>query len=753
MLRLVSLLALCGAGWIGVAQGQGTAPAPVPGSYMVAKDYVNPATPPEKNSFPALAPWNFGHIVTHRQTYSDMLNGGNVYLLYQHGGANFLGSDLGLPTKIVGHNINASAFGVGLNANTDVQGGGTESIDASCYGHGDCIGLESTISGTGSSRPTDEGTKLFRMFAQFRGNNWGISIRSITVDAMGQAILTPMLDGKGLPLATAAHDLNASMENGPLIIPAKAYAAGNATLIAHCPVGTPNPQFYMCVTLDKAVPWGLSRMTVLGAELGDGGGVGIDRFAKGPVCADVPVGDPSIFKAGQVFTISSAGDNFEMPSVLSVGAQSIHACFEKPHAKGELMTTGGAVAHGLSFPVDDMLPHTMPGVSNTNDSTLRLAYPVVASLPGNVMMVWVNSAFALELKTAALMANKPRQAAAFTPILDSAGRLASWKIASYGDYLAASAETTGQDYLPPPAITFSGRCAVMPTAHMVPIKASNSQVNYQPVTDSPGSGCATLTATVQASYPNPAVLYPMLWARSNRDPLFVNSADYEAKGINASTDGHMEAGGTTPDFAPGDQVEFGRWWQNYVGNTVASATPMGKSGIVGNGFDLTFTNVNANSLLMVSNYTDAAKYWGNKANGFTPGLHGEGSMTPPAGFALFGAYRFGLAMPVPRGRSGIFDAGAVISVNCYGWMPCSQGSHDAYNWIRADSDGGEAVMQFDPFAHTLHFTDNSSKAVGMHMIFDSMEVLGPVKLKVPGTGHTLCIADDGTLSRSTGPCP
>jgi len=600
-----------------------------------------------------------------------------------------------------------------LVSNTDIQGGGTLQVDTNHYGHGDTMMFTGTNNATGCSRGADECNKVFRLFAQFHGNNYGIEIASLTTDAMGQAILTPRRSPDGVPSALPQHDLQASMENGPLLDtnPAKVYRAGDVAQVELCPKGTPNAEFYMCVTGDAATRWtaryGASGLTMLKEDLSDITPEKTDRFAAGPVCTDIPVADTSIFHVGGLFTISSAGDNFEQPTVLAIGHGTLRACFAKPHAAGELLTAGGAVGHAFSFANDDIAPRTNPGIGNDNPSMLRLGYPIVASLPGNIMMVWVNGAASVgaELKSRGFAANTPILPASFDASLDPATHgIAGWTIHSNGDYHTNSKRPELADILPPPVISFAGsNCTVLPTAHTIYVQINSGQVSVAPITDTPGN-CTSLKVSLQSTYPNLASIYPMLWARSNRDPNFVDKPYFRSIGITASTDGYMVAGGASPEFATGDPVEFGYWWQQYIGSDIAMNTYMGKSGRFGSYFNLSFVGVTATPMMNVTNYTNPADYYGIFENGhYDVGLHGEGRMDAPVGYQVNGPVSYSFVSQIPAPRVGTSKSVAGLRFYC-GSGPCSRGVWNKYDWILAEGkDGDAAGLRFDPEVDSLTF--------------------------------------------------
>ena len=241
-------------------------------------------------------------------------------------------------------------------------------------------------------------------------------------------------------------------------------------------------------------------------------------------------------------------------------------------------------------------------------------------------------------------------------------------------------------------------------AHTVYTAASTGSVSIKPVIDQPGD-CTSIKAVIQQEYPNPVSIYPMLWARSNRDPDFVENPHLTAFGINASTNGYMVAGGLSPEFAAGDPIEFGYWWQQYISSQIMMSTWMNKSRSFGSYFTLNFNGMYGQSLMNLSNDTSPADYYGTPESGFNPGLHGEGRMVPPIGYEVKGPVRYGLLMQMPRPRAGTAEDTGGLRFEC-GRGPCSHGSWNHYDWINAEGkDGDQAGLRFDPESHSLTFYD------------------------------------------------
>jgi hypothetical protein len=754
--------------------------APQPGVTSSAVAYLNPAEV-QDNSQPYRMPWNITHTVPSRYTYSDTIGSGAVSVHFKHGGTQWLageGATDATPDtshlKMVSNFLNLLSLGVSCTSNTDVQVGGCLNSIVNCYGTGDCIPVTDQVNATGPSRATDEGTK-HRVIMQYQKDVWGITINSVTQDADGQAIITP-LALSGIPQPLTNHRLQASSDSGTVLNlkPSKVYTAGNVSLIEQCPTGTPNAQAYMCLVGDAATDWsrkyGTTGITTLTADLTNFGTAPnhTDPLATGPMCIDASVAELSVFTAGSLFTISGRAYNFEQPIVLSKsaagGAGKIHACFKYTHVNGETMTAGAIVGHALSLPVDDMLPcpdaSCNPGIDNQNTTTMRTAYPLIAIRPGNVAMVWVNSSasFGPELKTKAFDASTPMVPAVFTATL-SGGTLASMGVTNAGDYHTKSTEHTGADILPAPAIAFTGSCMKLPTAHSAPVIADNHSIAFRPVIDSAGLGCTSLSVSVQSVYPNAVSIYSALWLRSNQDPNFVNTAYLKSQGITDSTDGYALADGYSADFTVGDPIERSRWWQNPVGNTSYLATPMGKSrSLATGGDDFQITGANGYAGLAVRyNATDSARYYGNASTGWGAGFHGEAELDPPSGIVLSGPVDHLWVAPVPTPRAGSHNRGVGILIACGDLrMPCSNGNYSPYDLFSSWTNGsfGSAFHgTVDPGNHTLDIVDESDDTGGHSRTPSSSQAVRVQGLNLLATQLGQCTSDphvNGTMRRVAG---
>ncbi len=738
------------------------------GGYL--ENYIRPDT--AANGYPFHRPYQFIHRMSGRTMLNDQFFGLSIIGSVEHGGVN-------MDTQ----QMNYSALDINLTSNTDGQIGGVFNVNATHYGHGDLVGHSDNYLCTGTSRGNDEGCELLRMLAGFHANVWGITIAAISTNAKGEVAFSAQRVGK-TPIASPHHDLAASAENAPIIDtnPAKTYSAGNVLVIGACPAPITDTAHYVCVTGDGATNWsrnyGATGVTTLLSTLAaNPHNENTDAFAKGPICAKVNVRDASIFSAGKQFTISVPEDRFEQPTTLAVDreANTITACFNRPHYPGEMMTAGPAVGHAFSFTADDKAPGAIfEGNGNVNQTTYRMVFPILAVLPGNIIVTWMNPANQQNiLQTRALANAHPAATLDATPVLAN-GSIADWKITSYG-----SADTLtpnffgGSNRVPPPAISFAGStCRSLPSARAV---VNRQGSGWTPATLNPGSGCTHLVTTSQSVYPNPYAIYPMAWARSNLDPDFVTvpghnpAIDQQSNSIiTASTDGYMLVGGAQPGtatdgFAVGDPIEAtynGRqtmtsqvWHQRWVMNP-------GENGDVeihhAVGFGL------GNAILAAENNEPASTYYGTPASGFAPDGAGQGVTSPTSGVAIKGSQLTDIRIDSPPRDIPGRDEGSVISIACIDRAhPCAHGNVARYNLFKiVEANNSQFYLNFDPATGRIGTRSNGYSSPG----FFGIPVGGLPKSSAPEDAvrrdevyganlPTLTIVTSrGTPASSGGPC-
>ena len=668
-------------------------------------NYVRPDS--ANSTYPLRRPYKFQNFWTNRNTALDSFFGLSVIGNVQHGGLN---SQFG--------GLNFELIDGTFTANTDGQIGGAIGFTTRHFGHGDGVGYTHDLFCTGVSRGNDEGCEPWRMNTAIHLDLWGITIASVTTDANGQMIFTPQLSS-GVPQASANHVLGAVYENGAVIntTPAKTYNTGNVALISSTCPGAVTDTSAQCLSGDTASNWtakyGVTGITTLTQAIAIPVPATTDVLAKGPFCGAVTVANSAIFTAGSLATISSLFDDTEVFTVNAVGSGTITACFGKAHASGQMMTAGGtAIGHAISFSADDKAAGTLNFVDQgANATTLRLAFPILAVLSGNVIVVQVNGAGSPYnfVPTNGFAANMPSTSPSFTPNL-TGGAISSWTVGSTGvQTTLGTGNGGGVTILPPPTISFAGStCTTLPTAHAVLVRNGGG---WNPVTDTAGVGCTSLTTTVQGTtgtpYPNPYAIYPVAWARSNQDPNWTVIAGHDpslvgyGQAISSSTDGYMLTGGgiagTGSDgFSVGDTIEETYWpWQRMHDQRGFEKWVMGEDPFSAVEYDHYKGYANGAPMHYWKNEQASADYYGTLANRFSPSFTGTGARAAMTGLEIGGPIVKGISFDQPpRGQPGSEQGNsALFTVNCLDTLsPCAN-QYD-FDWPLFDFEDNNSGGQY-----------------------------------------------------------
>lgn len=733
-------------------------------------------------------------MMTNRYSSGNGFAGRTIIGRIEHGGANIDG-----PNSIFGQQ-NYAALSAQLLVNTDGQIGGAVNNTLIHYGHGDGVLYTGVNLCTGVSRGPDEGCETWRVFTGFHGNNWGIQPSSIATNAATGEVSFQATIVNGFPQPSSNHDLRASFETGPIIDinPAKLYSSGNVALLSLCSssvLDASHINYYGCLTGDSATNWsalyGTTAITTLTSDFSrDGTGAvnapvwnstfsygpkawvtffpngpsnpghtylntlavtntntpettnsgwaSEDRFASGTVCADLPVSSMTGITAGNLFTISSREDNFELARVLSVGtgakAGTFNACLAKPHASGDLITSGGGLGYGIGFNDDDMQPNTVPGPI-TNPSIYRMVFPVIAVLPGNILMTTMQPfTQGNRIPTKALAANTAVAMPSATAVLNASGGVTGWTNLNLGGRLANMGSAIyfgGGQIMPPPALIFNATgCTTLPKAHYEVL--TYTEYGWTPIIDTPGAGCTSVTVGATNNYANPYTIYPMAWARSNRDPAYGNShpeldplvqADPNSI-MTASTSGFMTVGAAvlgTTGFEINDPIEGTYSNHQLISNHEETSRWVFDPGTTGDPHPHSFSGIGYyEGLDSINNFEPLSTYYGDAANHFQQG-HGKGQVPPPTMHSMVGAYVWGnhYILP-PYGNPGSTDSPSLNIVDCTGGGgyfpegPCAAGHYH----------------KFDLF--TLFSGNTSSTQRNVHLEYDNTN--GVIKYNPLNTG-------------------
>ncbi len=633
------------------------------------------------------------------------------------------------------HTMNVAAGEFDALCNSDCQIGGAVNVAAVNYGKGDVVGLTMDLFATGVNRGADEGNEVFRIFAEPHSNNWGVIVGTLTVDAMGQTVVQSTLDGNNRPLALAGHDLKAATENALVINinPAKVYSAGNAQSISSCPSSLPFSSTYVCVTGDAGSKissnFGNSAVTTLSAAVPLSNATLPDQFINGPVAFDLRLANMSGFTTidGRQITISDANDSFEMPTVLSHTATTIHVFLSKAHAAGSLVTAGGGVGMALDFPADSVAPGgwTAAVDQGTNYSIYRMAWPVIATAPGDII---VTSQFpynqATNLGTLAYAGTRITAPPAFTPYLNG-GVLTAFNITGVGNSAIVLPSGTYQDGgipAPLPTVSFTGgNCSSQPSAYL---QYTNGTGAYFPVITKGGLGCNnTLAARVNSTYTNPYELRPAAWSRSNYNPNWVASV-LDANSpmnqgdpnqiITAATAGYIVLVGasactSTSGFCAGDPIESVYNMHQQQTSQINFFRQVWNSGTWGDIFALNFKGHGyGDHFLGLNNRSPASSFYGLPSTHYSPDANGNGVSFAPTHVSLSGASGRTFTWDQPPALSSA-GGGALFAVHCTtgdSTAPCRNGLWLPYNiWESDEAAFNQVSLAIDPNSGRLTYNN------------------------------------------------
>lgn len=586
---------------------------------------------------------------------------------------------------------------------TAVQGGGAWGYSVLAHGMGDTVGTTNTLFGSGITRGFDEGLEPHREFSAFAGGIFGGQAALLGPDPVGNQMMqlsNPSAFG---------YDLSSSAEQRLLIDVSAKWQAGTysgTTLVTPGsttgPVGTsfPDEPDFFEISADTAsgldAKFGASTMTFLtlpvDSELYTGtcpnvvdSGQSVpsgDAFITDP--NGVPqtpssanfcttVGSTAGLTPGTLIAIAEGSFNFEYTTVIAVpDAHHFTAAMRHPHVTGSMVSWGGGVGYGWSSPADDRVPHTEDSVQNTQSAENILVYPIVATLPGNKMVLYVNDYVThnAELKTHSPIWNTPIAPATISAPVVVGGVLTSFTSNGDSDNYHVPfgvADSGHPQFLTPPPVTFGGSsaCATNPVigwTRTLPSPISTGY-GYTPYVVSGGSGCPSdLTVNVSATVPQPFNIYPITWTYRVKDP----------------TTGSANTGFVrTEPLATGvwhnnDQVMQSMWWNRYMGSydKLSGDDIVGNSqrtGIVKEEF---FRDTQSGQALhAIINETPSWKYLGTEANNWVPsGI--DSQLSTPTAHEVMGVYGAGVLFDTPpiiqngTGTSPGNQGGTLFVVGC-----------------------------------------------------------------------------------------
>lgn len=665
------------------------------------------------NRYGTHLPFQFHIIDSSRINNNDLFGGVWIDRTILSGAENFLappGHRLDCGNNGCSRFENAQALRLTLATHAPVQIGGMVDGEIRSYAPGDSISMTFVNRYTGVSRGTDEGAHLLRTDVTPILTRWGGRILSI--DRTPATEEHPRGNVGVSVKGCAGCALDASAEGGaPVINLSRPMPMGNVTRVE---VYAPDPRFIV-LTVDgggKALP--ASHWTNLTAAVDsrvDGGscvkpgetGKKVQWAATDPFRADeaglgnttalhcFSVTSTAGLAAGTVVVIGGEGPELETTQVIRVvdathfiaNAHMPHPgpspSGSKPAVPGDVVTWGGLAGYAAGFTADTVAPRSMneadrkqrgwsPAVCDfvdCNNTPLYLTPLVMASLPGNRLVVYINfEAASHTLNTFGLMSNEPRRAARMTARVEH-GQVVSVKTLSTGDYrmlrttVQGMGVDSGQNRLPPPRITLAG-CRVQPTITAMlaggivqeiqpdgAVVKLGGGLTVEPHLDpgNPGQGCpegGSVPLEVESHYSNPLVAYPAALVYRAIRP------GEQREDLN-SEKGYQLWMPPSGQFAVGDDVLASTWPLQFVGDIQLYGRNLGfNSARFGAIQQWLFRGQsNQQPMIAITNQTTPYRYYSDAEHGYAATADGGGMTEAPDGIRFTGAY------------ATIFDVGGV----------------------------------------------------------------------------------------------
>jgi hypothetical protein len=436
-----------------------------------------------------------------------------------------------------------------------------------------------------------------------------------------------------------------------------------------------------------------------------------------------PVQDGVTDLSGLLFLSEGSGASASLG-----GAGVISAYLSKSHVAASLVTTGGGIGHAVSFTADDVAPGQWPPSERGGPgSTYRMAWPVIATLPGNLL---VTTQFpynqSASLGTKAFSGTRIGRLPGFKPIIEDGRWTGSDALDGGNAQMLLPPGTVrmgGLTQAPMPVMRFTG-CRVEPTGHFIPV---NGLGGYVPVIDTPGEGCTAATrATVQSSYRNPYEIHVAAWIRSSYDPDFdkrypnnrnspFRQGDFNQV-ITPATANYYALDGALPcstasGFCKGDPVEQVYDQHQQQGARFNFFRPVYDVGTTGGVVEMNFRgHATPDALLEVRNLDPAVNFFGTPESHYYPDGQGHGGIVPPIGAHLGGALATGVWLDQMPARN-LGEPGTVLGVFCNSLdrtAPCYHGSWWPYHLWLGDAPGGSMALNVDPNTGVLAYQPGGS---------------------------------------------
>lgn len=232
-------------------------------------------------------------------------------------------------------------------------------------------------------------------------------------------------------------------------------------------------------------------------------------------------GDTSTLTNGSSIGIWGNVGNWEITTVMTkVDATHLIVPLNYPHDAGELITWGAGVGYGLSSPSSTIPARLLDMAINFQYGDLHLTDPIVGfDSTTNKVILWADATVSTaEVKLNIYGGTTPLVSGVYTPTV--VGGVVTAVASNANNYISAVGISTILIYFPPPTLTLGGSfaCAVPPVFNFT--RTGTGGYTYQLNVTSGGSGCPPdLSITPQATYANPALIYPITRLYRVQDPI------------------------------------------------------------------------------------------------------------------------------------------------------------------------------------------------------------------------------------------
>lgn len=698
----------------------------------VAADYTqrNTLGNVTNQPFPLERPWTMTQTVNRRFGPAQGTNPFTATL--------FLLSGLDNTDIILG---NYGIMGLSSFSLTPQQGGGMFSINGQCHAVGDCVGDTMVLTGRGVSRGEDEGTEKDRIFLANDNDVAGGTLTAVSTDAQGaNPIKTSQITNiysQNFYEKAFVMDLTRKFQSpgniasiGTATDDRFEFFQGDATSGITAQVGV-STQTLLTAPIDSFVYTGAcgsqtktaATYPISGQTTGANDGFMTDYRGIGTPGENTNYGATGTSIVGFCATVASTagmapgtlifiadGDYaFEYTRVISVAdATHFTAFMRSAHFTGATVNFGGGVGSCIGADVD-IIPIGQNSTANNDQyAPQHLCYPIVQSLAGDKVNVYTNieGSDQNNLNTLLPSANTPKVPLTITSPVVVGGVLTGFTandtIGNANNYTANNLGTANSGHprtLPVPTVVVNG-CTVPPTLKFTPVNA-NVGVTFSPSIVNGGSGCGTVTFTIQQSYPTPFGIFPVAAVYKSEDPTLPPGPTAPAN--NKLTNGNpVLMPFNTSAMLPGDTLAEGEWWNgrnvsaqdNYLGNPLSSLD--GRQGPT----ILHRLSSVRQAYEVYLNTEQTSHYFGSFANNYAPVSTSDFLLTPPAWQRVDGQFGIDLQLSFPPilPSGDVLAGGSIITVTCQRDLsalnidpPCEHGIDLPYNLFNGNIGIGHTL--------------------------------------------------------------